>query len=127
MFALVMALKEWRPYLEERHVTVYTDHHALQYLQRQHQLSRRQARWLETIQSFGSSLDIQYKPSKTNPADGLSCRPDLAPAVTIQWHEEHLDALRRGYVEDPAFVAAPAADKARQPDGLYYYKDTGRL
>ncbi len=127
LFALISALKEWRPYIEERNVTVFTDHHALQYLQTQPHISRRQARWLETIQEFGPSLTIQYKPGKRNPSDGLSRRPDLAATSTVQWHNDQIEELRTGYLADTTFISAPDVDKTLRPDGLYEYQATGRI
>ena len=47
---------------------------ALKYLQTQPQLSRRQGRWMEFLQTFRPGLEITYKPGKVNPADALSRR-----------------------------------------------------
>jgi len=49
LLAIIHALKIWRIYLEGRPFTVITDHASLEYLRTQHTLSRRQARWLDTL------------------------------------------------------------------------------
>lgn len=78
MLAIIMALRHWRHYVEGAPTVVYADNHSLQYFQRQPTLSRRQARWLETLAIFGSDLTIQYIPGKDNVvADALSRRAGL--------------------------------------------------
>ena len=70
--AVVHALQTWQCYVQGRQVEVVTDHQALKYLQTQPQLSRRQGRWMEFLQTFRPGLEIIYKPGKVNPADALS-------------------------------------------------------
>jgi hypothetical protein len=71
LFAIVHALRTWRHYLHGRRFTVQTDHFSLKYLETQPNLSKRQARWLETLAEF--DFDITYKPGKQNTvADALS-------------------------------------------------------
>ena len=51
-----------------------TDHEAIKYIMTQKHLSRRQARWLDFLQS--QDMDIRYKIGKTNVvADALSRKP----------------------------------------------------
>jgi hypothetical protein len=81
LLAIIIALKEWRHYLHGNTfcIRVLTDHHSLQWLRTQPQLSVRQARWLEAIAEF--DIKIEYQEGKKNVvADGLSRRPD---------HREH--------------------------------------
>lgn len=70
LLAVVHALRTWHCYVEGVKVTVVTDHCPLTYLQTQPQLSRRQVRWSEYLQTF--EFDWKYRPGKTNPADALS-------------------------------------------------------
>jgi hypothetical protein len=58
-------------YLEGQKFTVITDHASLEYIKTQGNLSRRQARWLETLQA--NDFAVRYRPGKTNTvADTLS-------------------------------------------------------
>ena len=71
MLVIIHALKTLRHYLEGARVTVVTDHRSLTYFHTQPNLSRRQARWMEFLQSF--DLEIKYTPGKGNVvADALS-------------------------------------------------------
>jgi hypothetical protein len=77
LLAIIIALREWRHYLHGNAfcIRVLTDHHSLQWLRTQPQLSVRQARWLEAIAEF--DFKIEYQEGKKNVvADGLSRRPD---------------------------------------------------
>jgi hypothetical protein len=78
LLALLELVRIGRPYIEGRTVTAKTDHQALKWLQTQPTLSRRQAAWVERLQSL--DLTIEYLPGKFNTlADILSRRPDFAP------------------------------------------------
>ena len=71
MLAVIYAFKTWRCYLEGRKTVVKTDHYALKYFKKQPNLTRRQTRWMEFLESF-FEYDIQYMPGKSNPvADAL--------------------------------------------------------
>ena len=81
MLGIVLALMEWRCYLEGcKGLTVVTDHNPLTYFTVQPTLSRRQARWAEKLSRFGE-YKVEYRPGKTNPADGLSRLYDFEKAV----------------------------------------------
>ncbi|GJP50730.1 hypothetical protein CLOM_g9899, partial [Closterium sp. NIES-68] len=49
--AIIIAFKAWRCYLEGRRTTVYTDHCSLKYLKTQPNLSRRQVRWIDFLET----------------------------------------------------------------------------
>ncbi|GJP51499.1 hypothetical protein CLOM_g10662, partial [Closterium sp. NIES-68] len=59
--AIIIAFKAWRCYLEGRRTTVYTDHCSLKYLKTQPNLSRRQVRWIDFLETH-FHYDIVYKP-----------------------------------------------------------------
>ncbi|GJP83308.1 hypothetical protein CLOP_g13470 [Closterium sp. NIES-67] len=77
--AIVIAFKAWRCYLEGRRTTVYTDHCSLKYLKTQPNLSRRQVRWIDFLETH-FHYDIVYKPGHKNKADALS-RPAHVAAI----------------------------------------------
>ncbi|GJP84180.1 hypothetical protein CLOP_g14268 [Closterium sp. NIES-67] len=80
--AIVIAFKAWRCYLEGRRTTVYTDHCSLKYLKTQPNLSRRQVRWIDFLETH-FHYDIVYKPGHKNKADALS-RPAHVAAILIE-------------------------------------------
>ena len=82
LLAIVVAFREWRHYLEGNphrlHAIVYTDHRNLESFMTTKQLTRRQARWAETLGCF--DFDIVFRPGHlSSKPDALSRRPDLAP------------------------------------------------
>ena len=81
MLAIIFTLKEWRQYLLDAHepFTILTDYKNLEYFTKPQDLSRRQARWNQIRQEY--HYVIQHRPSKTNPADLLSQRPDFEKGV----------------------------------------------
>ena len=112
LLAVVEMLRVTRPYVEGRSFIVKTDHEALKWLNEQANLSRRQANWVEKIQSF--DMTIEYLPGKFNSvADALSRRPDYYPncprcsakitsnATKINPHPTRVDRQRvdRPYVD----------------------------
>jgi RNase H-like domain found in reverse transcriptase len=71
LLAIVYALKEWRPYLYGSRFVINNDHHPLRYLDTQTNLSKRQIRWMETLQEY--DYEIVYVQGKFNVvADALS-------------------------------------------------------
>ncbi|GJP40087.1 hypothetical protein CLOM_g24376 [Closterium sp. NIES-68] len=80
--AIVIAFKACRCYLEGRRTTVYTDHCSLKYLKTQPNLSRRQVRWIDFLETH-FHYDIVYKPGHKNKADALSRSAHVA-AIQIE-------------------------------------------
>ena len=79
LLAIVKAFKHWRHYLEgsQHPIQVLTDHNNLKYFMDTTVLSRRQARWAQTLSAY--DFVISYPPGKANPADAPSRRPDYEP------------------------------------------------
>jgi hypothetical protein len=83
LLAIVASFKEWRHYLEGNpnrlQAIVYTDHRNLKSFMTTKKLTRRQARWAETMGCF--NFEIVFRPGRqSSKPDALSRRPDLAPA-----------------------------------------------
>jgi hypothetical protein len=74
LFAFIHCLQKWRYFLDAQPFIVYTDSYATSFIQTQGTLSKRQARWLDTLQ--GHSYTIKHIPRSQNVvADALSQRP----------------------------------------------------
>ena len=102
LLAIVHAIKLWRTYLEGQKFTVITDHASLEYIKTQANLSRRQARWLEVLQS--NDFEVRYRPGKTNVvADALSRQPHLANITTLVTYLDD-ERLEKGYLQDKYFA-----------------------
>ena len=79
-YAIVRALENWRHYLVGGEFILHSDHEALKYIQGQHKLNPRHAKWVEYIQSF--HFVIRHKAGKLNKgADALSRRHVLVSVL----------------------------------------------
>ena len=122
MLGIVHALTAWRCYLEGAEFTVNSDHlnHTWFAAKKTQNLSRRQTKWMEWLESYYGAVDIQYKAGKANLSDPLSRRPDLA-SMSSALDSSLLDSLRAGYDADPYYLQHPKYLVAR--NGIYYMRD----
>ena len=75
LLAVVLALEEWRKYLEASQftITVLTDHKNLEYFMTTKMLNRRQARWAELLSRFDFKMTFRPRKSEGKP-NSLTCR-----------------------------------------------------
>jgi hypothetical protein len=105
MLGVIRAMKEWRCYLEGSEVTIVTDHNPLVHIQTQPSLNRRQARWSEFLSRFEPGLKWEYRPGRTNMADGVSRIPGMLAALRKQASAPltFVQRCKNGYKVDPWF------------------------
>lgn len=117
LYGLYFALKRWRMYLEGAMVTVYTDHRSLVNIREQKDLSRKQARILEYLESHYHLIIRWCKGQLHASADCLS--RNVAPVFEVQSVDEHLQGLRAKYLKRGEFFGTVLRDVeangARQP------------
>ena len=86
LFGLVFALRKFRHYLMGAEVRYEGDHKPLAWIKTQKHLSQRQARWLETLESF--DWTFKHVPGKELVVpDALSRRPEVANLLIYLQHE----------------------------------------
>jgi hypothetical protein len=72
-YAVIQALKKWRHYLMPKEFILYTDNHALQFVNKQEKLNQKHAKWVEFMQNF--TFVLKHISGNTNKvADALSRR-----------------------------------------------------
>jgi hypothetical protein len=130
LLAIVDALTTWRCYLQGSKFTVNSDHLNLRYLATKTSLSKRQARWLEFLQTF--DMAIQYKEGPKNIADPLtrSAVPEVNAFIaltrsTIEPDEDLKQRILYAYQEDdnyknPEFLQRMYQDPTT---ALWYFED----
>ena len=85
-YAIMLAVRTFRPYLYGRKFTVFTDHKPLEWLMNLKTPNGRLLRWSLEIQEY--DIVIGYKPGKTHQnADCLSRVPVNQISVTQEWKE----------------------------------------
>ncbi|GKB53307.1 RNA-directed DNA polymerase [Tanacetum coccineum] len=99
-YAIVCSFDTWRHYLLSNEFILFSDHKALKFINGQHKLKPRHAKWVEFIQAF--SFVIRHKVGSNNQVvDALSHRHSLI--TTIQIRVLGFDSFRGLYCDDPDF------------------------
>jgi RNase H-like domain found in reverse transcriptase len=120
LLAIVYALKEWRPYLHGSRFFIKTDHHPLRYLDTQTNLSKRQMRWMETLQEY--DYEIVYVKGKFNVvADALS-RTNTSPSSELYTGEDDEEAAEAMALNVVGTVSRPMLTNSMLSEVLRAYK-----
>ncbi|GKA08098.1 RNA-directed DNA polymerase, partial [Tanacetum coccineum] len=99
-YAIIRALEHWQHYLIYKEFILHSDHEALKYIQGQHKLQPRHAKWVEFLQAF--NFTIKHKSGKLNKgADALSRRYSLL--TSLQPKVLGFELLQNKYPSDPDF------------------------
>lgn len=126
LLAVVNSVKTWRCYLEGQPVTLCTDHCPNTFFSTQPLLSRRQARWMETLSLVHHKWE--YKAGRLNVADPLSRNPAFLNALgkldlTSKFSSRSCNLMRPswlsgcvGSVRRFLGVMSSASNPAQQPD-----------
>ncbi|KAE8697779.1 putative Quercetin 3-O-methyltransferase 1 [Hibiscus syriacus] len=99
-YAIVQSLKHWRHYLVQKEFILFTDHEALKYINGQHKLSRRHAKWVSYSQEFTFTLRHQAG-SLNRVADALSRRTLLLTSMSTK--VAGFETFTDMYAADPSF------------------------
>ncbi|GKC31032.1 RNA-directed DNA polymerase, partial [Tanacetum coccineum] len=102
-YAIVRALDHWQHYLISKEFILHSDHEALKYIQGQHKLQPRHAKWVEYLQAF--TFTIKHKSGKLNKgADALSRK--YALINSLQPKVMGLELLKHDYSDSGSCLVA---------------------
>ncbi|GJT00101.1 RNA-directed DNA polymerase [Tanacetum coccineum] len=100
-YAIVRSLEYWHHYLISKEFILYSDHEALKYINGQHKLKPRHAKWVELMQSY--TFSIKHKAGILNKvADALSRRNTLLSTMQVQ--TIGFETFKELYVDDSDFA-----------------------
>ncbi|GJW89313.1 multiprotein-bridging factor 1a [Tanacetum coccineum] len=96
-YVIMRALEHWRHYLISKEFILHSDHEALTYINGQHKLKPRHARWVEFLQAY--TFHIKHKSGVTNKvADALSRRRSFLSTMKVNVHG--FEVINELYKED---------------------------
>nr|GEV83728.1 hypothetical protein [Tanacetum cinerariifolium] len=96
-YAIVRALEHWRHYLISKDFILHSGHEALTYINGQHKLKPRHARWVEFLQAY--TFHIKHKSGVTNKvANSLSRRSSFLSTMKVNVHG--FEIIKELYKED---------------------------
>ena len=99
-YAIIRALTNWRHYLILKEFVLYLDHEDLKYINGQHKLSNRHAKWVEFFQAY--TFVIKHKSGTQNQvANALSRRCGLLSLMQVK--VLGFEAIKELYKEDLDF------------------------
>ena len=99
---IIRSLEYWHHYLVSKEFILYSDHEALKYINGQHKLRPRHAKWVELMQSY--SFSIKHKAGTLNKvADALSRRHALLSTMQVQ--TVGFEIFKELYVNDSDFAS----------------------
>lgn len=97
MLAVLKAIRHFKYYIEFNELTIYSDHHALQYLMNMKVMSGRLSRWILELQPFVNKIKHRAGIDMTVP-DALSRIYEIVTKIPIKsrltWYDEFVDELR---------------------------------
>ena len=115
-YTIVRALEHWRHYLVGGEFILHSDHEALKFIQGQHKLNPRHAKWVEYLQAF--HFVIHHKSGQLNKgADALSRRYLLLS--TLESKVLGFEIIKGLYVHDENFKEI-YEKCATHPHGLFH-------
>jgi RNase H-like domain found in reverse transcriptase len=99
-YAIVRALGHWRHYLISKEFILYSDHEALKFINGQHKLKPKHARWVKFLQGY--TLHIKHKSDVSNQVvDALSRRHSLLSTMKV--NVLGFEVIMELYVDDEFF------------------------
>ncbi|GKE55942.1 RNA-directed DNA polymerase [Tanacetum coccineum] len=99
-YAIVRSLDTWRHYLLSNEFVLFSDHEALKFINGQHKLKSRHAKWVEFIQAF--SFIVRHKAGSNNQVtDAFSRHHSLI--TTMQICVQGFDLFYGLYCDGPDF------------------------
>nr|GEV17080.1 putative RNA-directed DNA polymerase [Tanacetum cinerariifolium] len=100
-YAIVRSLEYWRHYLVSKEFILYSDHEALKYINGQHKLKPKHAKWVEFLRAY--SFSIRHKAGALNKvADALSQKQALLSTMQVQI--VGFEIFKELYGDDPDFA-----------------------